>query len=269
MADGIPTPIRYRRSVTTLSKDQLSLLRHGVDDLKKIDDDRGYRYLAGIHGLPLPIGCDNAHGTPYFLPWHRAYLYFFERAMRDQRPDSMLAWWDWTLRPAALPEAFTAPKNALRNGKVDPLALQQWAASGGAKIGATTTRQPGKNSSLPTKAEVTAVLRRADFVDFSNAVEQLHNRVHMWVGGHMGQIPFAAFDPIFWAHHTMIDRIWRLWQLQHPSSALPASLLPKALPPFGMTVAQTLDVTALGYDYAVASRSQPVVSAAAGIPVAG
>jgi tyrosinase len=48
----------------------------------------------------------------------------------------------------------------------------------------------------------------------------------------------------------MVDRIWRLWQLRHPSSSLPASLLDEALPPFSMTVRQTLNVTPLGYDYA-------------------
>ena len=52
----------------------------------------------------------------------------------------------------------------------------------------------------------------------------------------MGQIPFAAFDPIFWAHHTMIDRLWRLWQLAHPHAPCPPALLDDALPPFRMTV---------------------------------
>jgi tyrosinase len=53
----------------------------------------------------------------------------------------------------------------------------------------------------------------------------------------------------------MIDRVWRLWQLRHPGARPPAALLDDALPPFRMTVRQTLSVTALGYDYAVASSS--------------
>ena len=80
------------------------------------------------------------------------------------------------------------------------------------------------------------MLGLADFLDFTAQVEDLHNRVHVWVGGHMGLIPFAAFDPIFWAHHTMIDRLWRLWQLRHGNSTIPAGLLDDALPPFRMTV---------------------------------
>jgi hypothetical protein len=48
----------------------------------------------------------------------------------------------------------------------------------------------------------------------------------------------------------MIDRLWRLWQLRHPTAAVPAGLLSEALPPFNITVAQTIDANALGYDYA-------------------
>jgi tyrosinase len=74
----------------------------------------------------------------------------------------------------------------------------------------------------------------------------------------MTQIAFAAYDPIFWAHHTMIDRLWRLWQLRHPGALPPAAILLDALPPFRATVRQTLDVTALGYDYATSTASTVV-----------
>ena len=66
----------------------------------------------------------------------------------------------------------------------------------------------------------------------------------------MAEIPFAAYDPVFFAHHVMIDRLWRLWQLRHPTAGVPAQLLSEALPPFNITVAQTIDANALGYDYA-------------------
>src|SRR3954465_2900894 len=91
--------LRFRRSATQLTTSQLADLRNAFSAVYTINDDRGYGYWAGIHGRPLPIGCDNAHRTPYFLPWHRAYLYFFERALRDQVPDAMLSWWDWRRSP--------------------------------------------------------------------------------------------------------------------------------------------------------------------------
>ncbi|MGH6665900.1 MAG: tyrosinase family protein, partial [Pseudolabrys sp.] len=73
--------------------------------------------------------------------------------------------------------------------------------------------------------------------------------------GSMAIIPLAAFDPIFWAHHTMVDRLWYLWQLRHPGSGVPASIMNRALEGFPLTVAQVLDIKALGYDYAVSVTS--------------
>ena len=71
---------------------------------------------------------------------------------------------------------------------------------------------------------MTWVLGFSDFLEFSELLESFHNSVHVWVGGHMGEVPLAAYDPIFWAHHTTIDRIWRRWQLKHKGSQPPASL---------------------------------------------
>ncbi len=271
MSTGTPraqapvAPVRFRRNADRLTPGQLELLREAFEALYGIADDRGYGYQAGIHGLPLPIGCDNAHGTPYFLPWHRAYLYFFERALRDRVPDAMLSWWDWRAgpqRPASVPEAFAGRRvagraNPLFSAEVPRLALDQ-GRSAGMTVGRRTRREPGDPSLLPTPAEVRQVLELRDFLDFTAALEDLHNRVHVWTGGHMAMVPFAAFDPIFWAHHTMCDRLWRLWQLRHPGARPPRAILDEALPPFRMTVRQTLDVTALGYDYAVASSSSVV-----------
>ena len=271
MAPGTPSPqslnapIRFRRRVGALTTGQLATLRQAFATSMTVSDDTGYEYWAGIHGLPLPISCGNAHGTPYFLPWHRAYLYLFERSLRDRVADASLTWWDWRTSVAGLdpkiPPAFATARvrgtpNPLAHAAVSPLALEQGSAAG-LTMPATTVRAPHAPGApaLPTTAEVVAVLDLTSFLDFTGQLEELHNRVHGWVGGHMGVIPFAAFDPIFWAHHTMIDRIWRLWQLGHPNGNPPDALLDHALAPFPMTVRQTLDVTALGYDYATATAS--------------
>jgi len=257
--------VRFRRNADRLTNGQLKTLRGAFSSLYEIPDDRGYEYFAGIHGLPLPISCENAHGTPYFLPWHRAYLYFFERALRDRTPSAGLVWWDWETRPGSasrLPEPYLRASaegkpNPLHSAKVSKLALDQ-GKRGGLVVSPKTKREIEGPTGLPSAEEVEDVLSRPQFIDFSGALEQLHGRVHEWVGGHMSRIPFAAYDPVFWAHHTMCDRIWRLWQLRYPGSRPPASLLDEALPPFRMTVRQTLSVTALGYDYAASTAAAPV-----------
>jgi tyrosinase len=244
--------LRHRKSVENLSTAQLKALRDSFAAAEALADDRGFGHWAGIHGLPLPMYCQ--HGTRLFLPWHRAYLYFFELALRDLVPDTVLAWWDWTSAGShanGIPAAFAQAKvgntaNPLYQTTVPPVARQNNQPQ-------KTTRDPGSPGDLPTSSQVQQVLSLPDFLDFQGQLEQIHNSVHVWVGGTMGEIPWAAYDPIFFAHHTMIDRLWRLWQIRHPNPHLPTSLLNQALPPFPMTVAQTLDIKTLGYAYAAAT----------------
>src|SRR6266853_855549 len=98
--------LRTRLGVHNLSSDQVAAFRDSYRQMMQISDNRGYQFLAGLHGVPSHL-CH--HGDPLFLPWHRAYLYYFEMAMRDRVPDVTLPWWDWTLRPPrqnGIPEAF-------------------------------------------------------------------------------------------------------------------------------------------------------------------
>jgi tyrosinase len=244
--------LRRRKNAEHLLPPQLKALRDAFSSAEAIGDDRGFAHWAGIHGLPLPMYCQ--HGTRLFLPWHRAYLYFFELALRDLVPEAALVWWDWTSAGShanGLPAAYAQANanggpNPLYKTTVPPVARQNNQPH-------ETSRAAGAPADLPTAADVEAVLSLPDFLDFQGQLEQIHNAVHVWVGGTMGEIPWAAYDPVFFAHHTMIDRLWRLWQLRHPNPHLPADLLTQALPPFPLTVEQTLDIKALGYAYVVTS----------------
>ena len=64
-------------------------------------------------------------------------------------------------------------------------------------------------------------------------------------------VPTAAYDPAFWSHHAMIDRLWYIWQISERGAQPPADLLSVVLSPFPMTVAQTFDIANLRYEYAV------------------
>ncbi|PGH28693.1 hypothetical protein GX50_08562 [[Emmonsia] crescens] len=55
----------------------------------------------------------------------------------------------------------------------------------------------------------------------NNNLENLHGLIHGSVGGHEGHMtytPWSSYDPIFWLHHTNIDRIFAMWQALHPES---------------------------------------------------
>lgn len=247
-----PQALRHRRSARRLSAGQLGDLRNAITAAQAIGDDRGYQYWAGIHGLPLPEWCQ--HGSSYFLPWHRAYLYFFEKQLQDRVAGVTLPWWDWTqAHDEGIPAAYSAKKAA---GKANSLASSPIQKSGRANPNETKTRRaPGEARLLPNTPRVERLLENRDFFTFQTQLEGIHNGVHMWVGGTMENIETAAYDPVFWAHHCMIDRLWYLWQLDHPGAALPAVYLDQALPPFAMTVRQTLEITDLGYDYAAATAA--------------
>jgi tyrosinase len=50
----------------------------------------------------------------------------------------------------------------------------------------------------------------------SNSLEAIHDEIHGYIGGQMGDPAVAGFDPIFFLHHANVDRILSLWSAVHP-----------------------------------------------------
>ena len=211
-------------------------------------DNRSWMFWAEYHGYDR-FDCWHhssvgSQGFPYdlFLPWHRAFLLLFERTVITANSGAVLPWWDWTSaasHASGIPASF---KNtaSLTSGPVPP-ALRTNPPR--------TRRSSGSPSSLPTAAEIESILKLTSFDDFSTQVQGQHDRVHGWVGGDMGIVAQSAFDPIFWSHHCMIDRLWYLWQVRHGVGNLPPSYLNRTLAPFPLRVKDVLDIRQLGYSY--------------------
>ena len=253
--------LRLRIGVQNLGDDQVAALRDAYRQMMQIGDNRGYQYLAGLHGVPSWY-CwhhqQNAHSAQQMQlspPWHRAYLYTFEMAMRDRVPGVTLPWWDWTLR---LPRAVGVPQifaDRSAGGQPNPLlSFRINLPNTRPPLTRNTGRDPGSPKELPSQADVDDVLGRNDWNDFADALEDIHDRVHGWVSGDMGVIGSAAFDPIFWSHHTMIDRLWWLWQ-QNGNSNISTDLLDVVLQPFNFRVRDVLNINDLGYEYAAAQTN--------------
>jgi tyrosinase len=246
----------YRPNIENLSAADLAAFATALSKMQAISDNRGFSHFASMHGWPNYL-CQ--HGNPLFLPWHRAYLYNFELALRDLGGPVRLPWWDWTSaqsQATGVPDAYTSQAPlASWQLPLDAATLQQVEKKAPYAVDVTgptpmTVRHPRDPSELPTSDDVQNVLGASSFSDFTSQLEQIHNSVHGWFAGTMAIVPLAAFDPIFWAHHTMIDRLWYLWQLQNPSAPMPGGLTGHALQGFSQTVSQVLDVTTLGYEYA-------------------
>jgi tyrosinase len=239
----------------------LDALREAYAKMQAITDNRGWVFWSGYHGFPQyqcwhhgRVGLGDQLPYDLFLPWHRAYLLYFEHTVRDQNNAVALPWWDWTSPGShnfGIPQSFatssiTGSANALASGPMPDM------PTGPAR---QTQRSPDLPSSLPNASDVSNLMGLGNFVDFSSQLEDIHDGIHGWVGGDMGVVATSAFDPIFWAHHCMIDRIWYLWQLQNGTNNIPPDYLDKALAPFALTVKDVLDINRLGYDYAQATVS--------------
>jgi tyrosinase len=266
--------VRHRKNIEKLTAAELAALRTAFTKVYAINDERGYQYHAGIHGLPLPIWCQ--HGTPLFAIWHRPYLYFFEKALQDVAPGVTLPYWDWTTLQAqqtGMPKAYT-DKTFMDGGsrRANPL-LKSAIKFSGSQFN-ETSRDPGSTGVPKSLADLVTRAQRTStgYVDYSRNLENPHNGLHGWVGGTMGLVTYAAYDPIFWAHHANIDRLFASWQAANPNVQPPASIANTVLQPFGVTVQQMWNIRDLGYDYVntlqVASGAKAVAKSKFNTPVA-
>lgn len=98
-----------RKNCEDLTDKDWQSLRKGVEVMKKLSpfDPRSWTYQANIHGWEnYKLNPEeNArkhwtqcqHGEFFFLPWHRAYIFFFERILRAMSgdPNLTLCYWNY------------------------------------------------------------------------------------------------------------------------------------------------------------------------------
>ena len=143
-----------------------------------------------------------------FFGWHRMYLYYFERILRWAAEDDTLRlpYWDYT-NPSnlALPSQFRTTASTLFDQK-----RKSAINSGSQTLNANST-------------DIDDLLPDPDYFDYESSIEEgVHGYVHCTVGptcpvAHMGDVPVAGNDPVFYHHHANIDRMWACWQNLHPT----------------------------------------------------
>lgn len=162
-----------------------------------------------------------------FLVWHRAYLYHFERILRDAsgEPELAMPYWNYDeagqrgfpelFAPAFLDSAKKQP-NPLHHPNRETAFVKGMFTLSETVCEAAHAREAPQFFSEPGVTGFGGDLL-AD--TRPGAVEQRpHNDLHVAVGGVVGSasgamadVPTAAFDPVFWIHHANIDRLWRQW----------------------------------------------------------
>jgi tyrosinase len=160
-----------------------------------------------------------------FLPWHRIYLYYFERIARKASGDASftLPFWDYSdTAMRAIPLAFREQAdgslwaNALYNPRRDPRLNDPYDAAPLALTEAwhDALEEDGFEAAFDSSG---GLIR----LGFSLALEiDPHGPIHTLtsgadeaggVNGDMGDTSTAGRDPIFWVHHCAIDWFWARW----------------------------------------------------------
>ena len=254
-----------------------------------VGDRRGYWAVARGHGYDQDLCHDDDR---VFLTWHRAYLYAFEKALntalqwKRNDPDLQLTlpFWDWTFTDLASDAANGIPRvlddrnytdangarhpNPLRAARSMYRVVSQQ-LTGPAQL---TERYPARlRQTIPQLADdVARYLTNPDFATFSSDFDfGAHGALHVAVGGadpasplpgsigDMTAIVSAAFDPIFWFHHAMVDKVWFDWQTAHGDDTVPDHVRDTVVYD-GFTGAEVLDAERdLRYIYS----SEPVSAA--------
>lgn len=209
-------------------------------------DPISWYYQGAIHWIPDSIGknplCESyntvadlkeawdncTHSTSgkekiHFLVWHRLYIWHFEKIVRklSGKKDFALPYWGYTNSNASdklMPAMLRNPKSALYEA----------------------CRFDSLNNGYPISGEIeraldmTKLMSYTDYKTFClNINAAPHGAMHDYIGagndttgllkfnnpitnsvtntGLMGWVPTAGFDPVFWLHHSNIDRIWQQW----------------------------------------------------------
>lgn len=145
-----------------------------------------------------------------FFGWHRMYLYYYEQVLRWASGDDTLRlpYWDYT-DPAqlALPTNFRNVEATLYDAR----------RNAGINIGKLTLSS--------RRTDINDLLPDPDYFSYESGIEEgVHGYVHCTVGptcpvAHMGDVPVAGNDPVFYSHHANIDRMWACWQQLHGTPA--------------------------------------------------
>lgn len=178
--------------------------------------------------------CTHTEGSDInFLSWHRLYIWHFEKILRQLSgdPDFALPYWGYT-------DTTNVELNRTMNKMFREAASSLYAQARFAEL----------NMGVPLNGAITQVLNlqplmeKTDIAVFTNDLDNgLHGAMHNYIGGGnkspykifnpiyncdcdnqgpnndtcdgglMRNVPSAGFDPIFYMHHSNVDRIWQQW----------------------------------------------------------
>ncbi|MEM7049113.1 MAG: serine hydrolase [Acidobacteriota bacterium] len=169
------------------------------------------------------------HGSYFFVSWHRMYVYYFERILRAAADDPNLTvpYWPWNeddhrkvplpLRePANMAEnsLFVAERSAPAN---DGFRLPESAVSTDAAF-AVATFASNQDADESFGGHIGLHEQHEAKGSSKGLLAVPHANIHALTGGPDGWMADnnkTAQDPLFWLHHSNVDRLWSQWVAEH------------------------------------------------------
>ncbi|OMJ12631.1 Tyrosinase [Smittium culicis] len=208
-----------RRDIKSYSDSELNGLRDTVNYMR---DNGWFSWFARVHTENF----DAIHGGPVFLPWHRYFIYEFERLARNYNSNFAIPYYN-------SPEDFVDPASSI-------IFTDKYFGGNGVGPGncVASGMQAGWSLNYPSPkclnraynggnriqswynpAYVESLIQRNNNLDsFRSEIEySQHGSVHIGLGGTMSSQESPS-DIMFYLHHAYIDRVWWRWQTMNPNN---------------------------------------------------
>ncbi|KAK9144994.1 hypothetical protein Sjap_004897 [Stephania japonica] len=246
------SPMRVRPAAHLVDAAYITRYTRAVQLMKQLpaNDPRNFTQQANVHCAYCNAAYDQVGITPrteiqvhsswLFFPWHRLYLYFYERILANLigDPTFALPFWNWDApNGMAMPSMYATPTTSsiydrLRNARHQPPKLVNLNFNG-TDLNIPDAQQIQNNLNTMYRQVVSSVVQSTTPQLFlgmpyragsrpnpgAGTLEGVpHNTVHVWTGDptsrfqeNMGNFYSAGRDPIFFAHHSNVDRMWSIW----------------------------------------------------------
>jgi polyphenol oxidase len=241
-------PLRVRQAAHLVNEEYLAKYKKALKLMKALpsNDPRSFTQQANIHcaycdGAYSQVGFPNldiqVHNSWLFFPFHRWYLYFYERILGSliNDPTFALPFWNYDAPdgmqfPSIYTDSTSPLYDKLRNANHQPPTLIDLNYDGDddnhdgndiISTNLTTVYRQVVSSGKTSRLFLGNSYRAGDEPDPGpGSLENVpHGTVHRWSGDatqpnleNMGIFYSAARDPIFFSHHSNIDRFWSIWK---------------------------------------------------------
>ncbi|KAL2343996.1 hypothetical protein Fmac_005281 [Flemingia macrophylla] len=250
------TPLRVRQAAHLVNDSYLVKYKEAIKRMKALppNDPRNFTQQANIHcaycdGAYSQVGYPDldlqVHNSWLFFPYHRWYLYFYEKILGSLigDPTFALPFWNWDNPKGGMeiPSMYTDKTSPLydprRSPNHQPPTLvdldynQKDDDDPSASENINPNDQVASNLSIMYRNVVSngklprlflgSPYRAGDDPDpGAGSLENVpHAPVHNWTGDkrepnreNMGIFYAAGRDPIFFCHHSNVDRMWSIWK---------------------------------------------------------